>query len=102
VVAAAVAAAPVTAAGPPAGLSGVLPTPTPAAVRAGEPVLALGVLVNINTATVAELETLPGIGASRAQAIVDNRPYQTVDDLNRVPGIGDATMNQLRPLVAVQ
>ena len=96
------AAAPVSAASPPAGLSGVLPTPTPAAVRAGEPVLAPGALVNVNTATVAELETLPGIGASRAQAIVDNRPYQTVEDLNRVPGIGDATMNQLRPLVAVQ
>ena len=102
VLAAAAAAAPASVASPPVGLSGVLPTPTPAAARAGEPVLTLGALVNINTATVAELETLPGIGASRAQAIVDNRPYQTVDDLNRVPGIGDATMNQLRPLVAVQ
>ncbi len=99
---AAAAAAPASVASPPVGLSGVLPTPTPAAVRAGEAVLALGGLVNINTATAAELETLPGIGASRAQAIIDNRPYQTIDDLNRVPGIGDATLNQLRPLVAVQ
>jgi competence protein ComEA len=88
--------------GPPIGLSGILPTPTPAAVSSGASSLAPGALVNVNTATLAELETLPGIGASRAQAIVDNRPYQTVDDLNRVPGIGDATLSRLRPLVTVQ
>ncbi len=100
--AAAAAAAPASVASPPVGLSGALPTPTPPAVRAGEAAVPLGGLVNVNTATAAELETLPGIGASRAQAIIDNRPYQTVDDLNRVPGIGDATLNRLRPLVAVQ
>ena len=88
--------------GPPVGLSGLLPTPTPAAASSGASAQASGALVNVNTATMAELETLPGIGASRAQAIVDNRPYQTVDDLNRVPGIGDATLNRLRPLVTVQ
>lgn len=86
---------------PPVGLSGFLPTPT-AAARAGGVALPAGGIVNVNTATLAELETLPGIGASRAQAIVDNRPYQTVDDLNRVPGIGDATLERLRPLVSVQ
>ena len=85
---------------PPAGLSGILPTPTPVAGRQGAGVI--GGLVNLNTATVAELETLPGIGATRAQAIIDNRPFQTVEDLDRVPGIGDATMARLRPLVTVQ
>lgn len=89
-------------AGPPVGLSGLLPTPTPPSSRAGEVAVAPGGLINVNTATAAELETLPGIGASRAQAIIDNRPYQTVDDLNRVPGIGDATLARLRPLVAVE
>lgn len=90
----------VSVAGPPVGLSGILPTPT--AARSGGVAMPAGGIVNVNTATLAELETLPGIGASRAQAIVDNRPYQTVDDLNRVPGIGDATLERLRPLVSVQ
>jgi competence protein ComEA len=37
--------------------------------------------VNINKATVAELDTLWGIGTARADSIVKNRPYQSVDDL---------------------
>ena len=48
-----------------------------------------------------QLESLPGIGASKAAAIIANRPYQTVDDLERVPGIGTATIGRLRPLVTV-
>lgn len=37
--------------------------------------------VNINTATIAELDTLWGIGSARAESIVKNRPYQSVDEL---------------------
>jgi competence protein ComEA len=58
--------------------------------------------VNVNTATLEELETLPGIGPSRAQDIINNRPYATVDELDRVPGIGSATLEKLRPYVVVQ
>lgn len=61
-----------------------------------------GGLVNVNTAGAAELEALPGIGPSKAQAIIAHRPYTSVDDLDRVPGIGPATLEQLRPLVTVQ
>src|SRR5262249_25555178 len=43
--------------------------------------------VNLNTATVAELETLPGVGPAYAKAIVANRPYKSVDDLARVKGL---------------
>lgn len=46
-------------------------------------------LVNINTADVATLETLPGVGASIAQSIIDNRPYTSVDEVSKANGIGD-------------
>jgi competence protein ComEA len=55
--------------------------------------------VNVNSATAAELEALPGIGPAKAQAIIENRPYAAVDELDRVPGIGPATLERLRPLV---
>lgn len=61
--------------------------------------------VNINTASESELESLPGIGPSKAAAIVkfrqDHGPFATVEQLDAVPGIGDATMASLRPLVTV-
>jgi len=61
--------------------------------------------VNINTASVSELETLPGIGATRARAIVDFRTthgnFATIDDLDNVPGIGPATINLVRPYVKI-
>lgn len=61
-----------------------------------------GGLVNLNTATLEQLDSLPGVGPSKAQAIVENRPYASADDLERVPGIGASTIEQLRPLVTVQ
>lgn len=76
----------------------------PPAGVSGAPAVAEGVLggpVNINTATQAELETLPGIGPARAEDIITHRPYASVDDLTRVPGIGPATLEELRPLIAV-
>ena len=59
--------------------------------------------VNINTASQSELETLPGIGPSKAAAIIqyrtDNGPFADVEQLDNVPGIGPATMSNLRSLV---
>lgn len=64
-----------------------------------------GGLVNVNTATPAELETLPGIGEVIAQAIVDHRsengPFTSVEQLLDVSGIGDATLENIRELVTV-
>lgn len=85
---------------PPAGLSGVLPAPLHASSPA-DPVVERGDLVNINTATAEQLDALPGIGLSRAQAIIEGRPYQAVADLDRVTGIGAATLERLQPLVTV-
>jgi competence protein ComEA len=64
-----------------------------------------GAPVNINTATLEELQTLPGIGATRAQDILDYRQahgsFQTIDDLKNVTGIGDATFERLKDLITV-
>ena len=62
----------------------------------------LGV-VNVNTATVEELELLPGIGQSRARAMIELRKqrggFKSVDELKDVKGIGDAALKRLRPHV---
>lgn len=59
--------------------------------------------VDVNEATAAELDTLPGVGPATAQAIVDERerngPFLGVEDLERVPGIGPAKLATIRDLV---
>jgi len=61
-------------------------------------------LVHINDATLEELQTLPGIGPSLAQAIVDYRtehgPFMRLEDLDAVPGLGPAKLEALRELIA--
>jgi competence protein ComEA len=61
--------------------------------------------VNLNTATADQLETLPGIGPSLAQAIIDERErsggFRSVDDLRTVRGIGDARFAQVQPHVTL-
>ncbi len=63
-------------------------------------------LVNINIATAPELELLPGIGPSLAQAIVSYRDahgiFHQIEDLLDVPGIGPAKLEQIRGLVTVE
>ena len=64
-----------------------------------------GGLIDLNTAEAHELETLPGIGRSLASAIVayreDNGLFSSVDDVDKVPGIGPRTLDAIRPLVTV-
>jgi len=58
-------------------------------------------VVNVNTATESELETIPDIGPQFAREIIRERPYQRVEDLERVRGIGSYTLNSIRPYVKV-
>jgi competence protein ComEA len=61
--------------------------------------------VNLNTATLADLDTLPGVGPVLAQRIIDARQAQggftAVSDLRKVDGIGDSRFEQLKDLVTV-
>lgn len=64
-----------------------------------------GGIVNINTADVAQLDTLPGIGPSTAEKIVEyrnsNGPFATIDEIMSVSGIGPAKFEQIQAFITV-
>ncbi len=66
---------------------------------------AKGDVVNINSATATELSYLPGVGQSKAEAIVKyraNRQFKRVEDLMRVKGIGRKSFKKMRPYLTVK
>jgi competence protein ComEA len=67
--------------------------------------LLYGLRLDANRADAASLDALPGIGATRAEAIVKGRaerPYRSVAELARVPGIGPVTLSRIAPFLAVE
>jgi competence protein ComEA len=83
----------------------LVPSRTPGGTVPGGGTATTPGLVNVNTASEADLESLPGIGPVLAQRIVDYRtehgPFASVDGLLDVSGIGPATLDDFRDLVTV-
>lgn len=78
------------------GLSNQLKTTQAVADAQGE------VLIELNTASQAELEQLPDIGVILSRRIIEQRPFASVGDLKRVHGIGPKLMERLLPRVTVK
>jgi hypothetical protein len=59
-------------------------------------------LVNLNTAEEDELAQVPGIGPALAKRLVAARPFNSLDDVRRVPGIGASTLDRIAPYATVE
>jgi competence protein ComEA len=77
----------------------------PAAARTTSMSAPAGAPINLNTATVAQLETIPGIGKATAERILEYRQknggFKKVEDLMNVRGIGEKSFLKMKPLITV-
>jgi len=71
------------------------------AEKASATKLAPGQKININTASKEQLKALPGIGSAKAQAIIDGRPYKTIDDIKKVKSIKQKLFDKIKDSITV-
>ena len=83
----------------------LITVPTVTAQQSPAQALAATPAINLNTATVDQLETLPGIGRKTAERIIEYRTksggFKRIEDLMNVKGIGEKSFLKLKPLVVV-
>jgi len=79
--------------------------PKPPKAKAAKTVAALAGPVNLNTASVTQLDALPGVGKSTAQRIVEYRQknggFKKIEELMNVKGVGEKSFLKLKPLITV-
>ena len=79
--------------------------PRSSSARAATTSAPAGAPINLNTATVAQLETIPGIGKATAERILEYRQknggFKKVEDLMNVRGIGEKSFLKIKPLITV-
>ena len=70
-------------------------------VSSGTDIVGSSALINVNTASGAELDTLPGVGPVTAQKIINNRPYTMVDELLSKKSVNSKVFSQIKDKVSV-
>lgn len=84
----------------------LLAAPAPEQANSNNATAAVAATININTASAAELQSLPGIGKKTAESIVAYRSekgnFKSTRDLVKVKGVGDKTFEKIRNLISVE
>jgi competence protein ComEA len=97
--------APASPSHPPTAAPAPAPSPGPRSASSSKKIQPGERPINVNTASAEELQRLPSIGPVTAQAIIAKRtatPFQSLNDLDNVKGIGPKTLEKLRPFVVVK